>query len=385
MIKLSIKDLKIFLTDRQAIGGTFLLPIALISLFAFVFGGFGGGSDQIDPINLLVTDQDQSVLSRQLISALDSSGSLILEYSTKEEAIPSIEKGNHSAALIIYSGYADSIASRKRLPIELLFDRAKQVEIAISRQVISSSLRNAVQKERERQDGIQELERKIESSIEESIRFKLTSVVGEQKDANLGVIQAAAGTAILMLLFSVADLGTSVLREKESGTLHRLLATPLTMNTILLGKMLTSFLVGVVQLAVMFVFTWLVFGLDIMTNLPAVIIMILAVAFAISGFGIFLASIAKTRQQAQSMGTVIILIMSAVGGSIMPLFVLPAIMKKVAVFSVNYWGVQGFYDIFWRDLALIEILPRAGVLIGIGLLMSLISLRLFQRNMLRLI
>ena len=77
--------------------------------------------------------------------------------------------------------------------------------------------------------------------------------------------------------------------------------------------------------------------------------------------------------------------MSAIGGSMIPLFIMPAIMKKIAMFSVNYWGIQGFYDIFWRDLPTIEVLPRVFVLLGIGIVMTLISLRLFRKNVVKLV
>jgi len=63
-----------------------------------------------------------------------------------------------------------------------------------------------------------------------------------------------------------------------------------------------------------------------------------------------------------------------------PLFVMPAIMQKIALFTVNYWGIQGFYDIFWRGLPTIDILPRVIVLLGIGLVLTLVSVNLFNRN-----
>jgi len=68
-----------------------------------------------------------------------------------------------------------------------------------------------------------------------------------------------------------------------------------------------------------------------------------------------------------------------------PLFAMPPIMQKIAVVSVNYWGIQGFYDIFARNLSLMELLPRITVLLGIGLVMSIISLRLFKNNLFKLV
>ena len=148
--------------------------------------------------------------------------------------------------------------------------------------------------------------------------------------------------------------------------------------------MLAALVISIIQLTIMFVFSWIAFGLPIFKDLTALILMIIATAFAVSSFGIFLVSIAKSRQQLQGYSTIIIMLMSAIGGSMIPLFVMPEIMQKIAVISVNYWGIQGFYDIFWRSLPLGEILPKMGVLVAIGCGMTLISIRLFKKNVLKM-
>ena len=214
--------------------------------------------------------------------------------------------------------------------------------------------------------------------------IKWTSIVGEKNDTKLGIIQAVAGTAILMLLFSVAGVGTSILEEKENGTINRLLYSPLKGSTILYGKMLFAFFISILQLTTMFLFAWLIFNLDLSVNIPALVLMIIATAFAVSSLGIFLAAIAKTRQQAQNLSTIIILVMSAIGGSMIPLFIMPSILQKIALLSVNYWGIQGFYDVFWRILPLEAILPKILILMSIGVIMTFTSIQLFKKRIMNL-
>jgi ABC-type multidrug transport system permease subunit len=72
--------------------------------------------------------------------------------------------------------------------------------------------------------------------------------------------------------------------------------------------------------------------------------------------------------------------MSAIGGSMIPLFIMPAILQKIALISVNYWGIQGFYDLFWRVLPLKEILPKILILLIIGTVMTIASIRLFRKR-----
>jgi ABC-type multidrug transport system permease subunit len=187
-----------------------------------------------------------------------------------------------------------------------------------------------------------------------------------------------------MLLFSVAGVGTSILEEKENGTINRLLYSPLKSSTILYSKMLFAFFISILQLTTMFLFAWVVFDMDLSVNIPALILMILATSFAVSSLGIFLAAVTKTRQQAQNLSTIIILVMSAIGGSMIPLFIMPSILQKIALLSVNYWGIQGFYDIFWRTLPLGSVLPKILILMGIGIVMTLASIWLFKRRILKL-
>jgi len=404
VIKLFQKDLKLFIQDKRAVLLTFLLPIILISIFSFAFGGLGSGSS--GPVELLVTDLDRTESSKEIISKLDSLEGLRIIIADLNRSKELVSKGEYAGALIFYSGFKDSIDSGNDMPVELIYDKAREMEIGMLQPVLISTLMSSVGKqtvianiESYLQNNFPDLEDSIGDKIlsdaianddnlatlsfESSL--KLTSMVGARKEANLGVVQAVAGTAIMMLLFSVAGIGTSILEEKENGTINRLLYSPLKAVSILFGKMLYALFIAVLQLTLMFVFAWIAFGLDLSLNIPALVLMIFATGFAVSSFGIFLASIAKTRQQAQGLSTLIILIMSAIGGSMIPLFFMPAIMKKIAVVSVNYWGIQGFYDIFWRDLPLVDILPKILVLTGIGVVMTMISIRLFNKNVTKLV
>jgi ABC-type multidrug transport system permease subunit len=158
-------------------------------------------------------------------------------------------------------------------------------------------------------------------------------------------------------------------------------------NNILYGKMIYANIISIAQLSIIFVYAWLVFGLVILHHLPSLVLMIFVTAYACSSFGIFLASFSKSRQQVQGLSKLIVLIMSGIGGSMIPIFMMPEFMQKIAVVSVNYWGIQGFYDTFWRLLPLTDMtfLSRVVVLIGIGTLLNIIALLMFKKNILKIV
>ncbi|GAB7087732.1 ABC transporter permease [Marinifilum fragile] len=411
MFTIAIKDIKQYFKDKTAVFLSLLLPIALITIFALMYGGIGK-SEKSRPVNLLFTDQDKTDLSQEVFSTLDAEEGLKLESKTYQEAETLIKKGKRTAVLVLYKGFQDSVEAGKKIPMELFYDEAKEIEMGLLQQALWSNLFGITMKKgikgkvntwikdknpdlsdselediqaqvAEQFDGFNNSEE--QSEIEENSELPMTALVGEKKNRNLGLVQAIAGIAIMMLLFSVSASGASLLKEKEDGTFRRLLIAPISPSGILYGKMLSTLFMAVLQLTVMFLYSWLALGLDIFINLPALILMILCAAIACSSFGIFMASVCKSRKQVESLSTLIILVISAIGGSMMPLFFMPAIMKKLAVISVNYWAMEGFFDIFWRQLPLIDILPKMIVLLGIGALLTTISVISFRRNLLKMV
>jgi len=203
----------------------------------------------------------------------------------------------------------------------------------------------------------------------------------------VGLVHSVAGTAIMMLLFSVAGTGGSLLDEKQEGMLKKLLCSPIPPDHILFGKLVFANIISIIQLIIMFVYAWLIFGLDIMHHLPSLILMIFAIAFACSGFGVVLAAFAKSRQQVQGFSSIIVLVMSGIGGSMIPIFVMPETMQKIAAFTVNYWGIQGIYDIFWKLVPLTDstFLLKVFVLLCIGFFLNFIALLMFRKNILKMV
>ncbi|MFI5172898.1 MAG: ABC transporter permease [Chitinophagales bacterium] len=403
MWQITIKDLKVFFKDRKALFLALLLPVGLITLFALAFGGVTGNDDPSEnAIVVLFSDEDNSSASKGLIISLDSIPGIDFLVSEKEEAIKKIQKGDELANIIFYKGFEDSLNAGKQLPVEMQFDKSRQMEIGIIQNLLVGRL-SEMKGEVDAEIGIDRmvnsmfpnLPQEMQESVKQNIKTQrnssnsdqelvvLTSIVGDE-ETNWGLIQAVAGTAIMMLLFSVRAIGESMLEEKENGVLKKLLQAPLHPYEIMMGKMMTATIISIFQLSVMFLFSWIVFGLDIFINLPALIIMIIITAIACSAFGVLLCSIVTSKKQADSLGTIIILFMSAIGGSMIPLYIMPVFMQNAAVVSLNYWSIQGFYDIFWRKTGMEGIIENIIVLSGIAIGVLSLSAYFFKKNILKL-
>lgn len=401
MFKIAKKDIRLFLKDRRGVMLTFFLPIFLITIFALAFGG--ARREAAKPTTLLITDLDRTGTTTDLIVSLDSLKGVDIELMPLDSAQELVRKGSEPAVLVFYKGFEDSVNAGASMPVELQYDAAREMEIGIMQQALVSTIMKSLGAESAKKKVFKRIDEQykgMDSAMLSGIRqqvsenfnsndeaassgLRMNALIREEKTGP-GLIQAVAGTAVMMLLMSLANMGGGMLTEKEEGTLKRLLYTPINPNNILFGKMIASIATALLQLAVMLGFAAFVFKLDLGKNVPGLLLMVLSTAFACASFGIFLAAIARSRAQLQSMSTLVVLTMSAIGGSMIPTFIMPVWMQKISVVSVNYWSIQGFYDIFWRDRPLIDIAMKAGVLVLIGIVLSVIAVRLFRRNVLRM-
>ncbi len=198
----------------------------------------------------------------------------------------------------------------------------------------------------------------------------------------------AAGFAVMFLLFSMAGASGALLEEEESGTLERLLSSQVGMWSLLLGNWLFFALLGLLQVITMFVWGAVVFDLELWTTnrLVGFLVMSIVTAAAAAGFGVLLATLCKSRTQLNGASTIVILIMSALGGSMVPRFIMPKFMETTSKFTFNGWALDGYLKIFWYDdpdaglvSSLANLLPQLAVLTGLTLVFLFAARQLARR------
>ena len=189
----------------------------------------------------------------------------------------------------------------------------------------------------------------------------------------------AAGIGVMFLLFSITGASGSLLDEVDSGTLDRVLSTRVGMSGLLAGKWMFLTLMGAAQLTLMFLWGRIAFGLDLFHHVPGFVVMTAFTAAAAAGFGLVLATAARTRAQLSGMSTIIILIMSSMGGSMFPRFLMSETMQKIGLVTFNAWALDGYLKVFWRNAPLVALWPQLLVLAGLTLAFLAIA-RTFARR-----
>jgi ABC-2 type transport system permease protein len=190
----------------------------------------------------------------------------------------------------------------------------------------------------------------------------------------------AAGIGVMFLLFSmVGAAGSVLLDEVESGTLERLLCTNLGMTGVLFGKWVFMVLIGFAQLTVMFLWGRIAFGLPLFSHVPGFVVMTICTAASAAALAITLATIARSRAQLSGFSTILILTMSALGGSMFPRFLMSETMQQFGLLTFNAWALDGYLKVFWRNAAVWELWPQVAVLLGLTMVF-LLTARTFARR-----
>jgi ABC-2 type transport system permease protein len=202
------------------------------------------------------------------------------------------------------------------------------------------------------------------------------AVVGQNHDM---VSFYAAAIGVMFLLFTASGAAGALLDEQESGTLDRVLSSHVTMTSLLLGKLAYNSLLAFLQLVVMFLWGWAVFKLDFWSHIPGFIVMGISTAVAVAAFGLLLASICKTRAQLGALSTLVILVMSSIGGSMFPRYFMSEAMQKAGLLTINAWAIDGFTKVFWRDEPVSHLWPQVLVLVSIAIVLFAIARRVARR------
>lgn len=199
------------------------------------------------------------------------------------------------------------------------------------------------------------------------------------------VQQSVPAWLVFAMFFSVVPLSNTLITERQQGTLRRLRTLPVSPFLPLIGKWLPYFAINQVQVVLMLavgVYLMPLLGADRLTlghSFPGLALMAASVSVAALGYGLLIAAVALTTEQATTLGGVGNILLAALGGVMVPRFVMPEAMQQVSGFSPMAWGLEGFLDLLLRGGSVADVLVEAGSLLLFGsvniALAMLVSLR----------
>jgi len=415
-----LKDIRILLRDKVGLTLMLLMPV----LLAIVITTVQNSTFELvnnNKVPLILYNKDTGQVSTEFIRALDKIGMFELKNLDSSQNEKDIVSRMHAkdalVAIIIPENYTDQTLSKAK---NITKEALKNVNIAEDsvtnvsinevpltmyyhpvlqqsfRNSINGALRSALQLVQSKYIVRQLYTTVNEQTIPDSLENQITAnqlpvnEIPVSRDGSRNIPNATQHNipawTIFAMFFIVISLGSSIVREKQSGSFVRLRTLPTNFMVALASKQITYLFVTLLQAAIIFsIGTWLFPKMELPPlNLPAdklgLFLVTLACGWCATSFAICIGVFAQTQEQSNGFGAVSIVILAAIGGLLVPSFAMPASFQLIMRLSPLHWCLEAYYGLFLEGGTLKDILMNIIPLLVITVVLQLIAIYGLKRK-----
>ena len=372
------------LRNRSALFTAFVGPLVL----AIVFGVIMGGTASVS-ISIGLVDLDRSEISNDFIAALtdaepdpgasDAGNPVSFQIIDAGTARDAVDDGEVDAAIVIPSGFGEATVSGPSVPIEVLRDPTGQVAGAIAESIarqftlgianqgllFATAFSNGV--------ALDATDPELQSSLFRGVRTEGPGGTSLDATAFYGVAMS-----ILFLFFTASFAARSLIAEKRTGLVGRMLATATAPASILVGKVLAIAALGLSGFVTVWLATELIFGAS-WGNPIAVLITMCATVTAISGVAMFVCGLARTELQADSYASIAAFALALLGGNFVGPGQAPDALERVAKLTPNGQAIDAFARIAADGAGVGDVIGQLAVLAGFAIVLGALGLVRIRR------
>lgn len=374
VLTIALRDLRQRVRDRSAIILAVIAPFALAYLFSVMLPGGSGAFHA----SYAVVDLDGGPVARALVdgplAALAEAGVADVTAMTDEaEARSKVEDRAIAAAIVIPAGFSDAVGAGRAAELKVIGDAQATLAVEVARSVLNGfasgvesvqvSIATVLVSSGASPDPAQ-----IDRLTGEALALPDPIVLADDRTADRVASNAtfyAASMAVLFVFFAAQFGVTSLLAERRAGTLARMLAAPISPQTVLAGKVLVSIVLGVVSMGIVALGTSLLIGAR-WGDPVAVAALIVTTVLAASGIALLVVGFAKNEDQAGGLTAIVAITLAVLGGSFFPMSQAPEGLAQLSLFTPHAWFLRGVNDLA-SGAGLEAVVSSLAVLTAIGI------------------
>ncbi|MCM3412210.1 ABC transporter permease [Metabacillus litoralis] len=389
MFTIALKDMKIRLKDRKSFITLLLMPIVLTmilgSALSGVFGEDGTLPGTSAGIVVSSTDEVTDQFINQVLQGKELRDSLtVSEFNSEEELRLAVENQKVDVGLILPVHWGEGLMKGEEKTVTILKDPAKEIQATILRSITNSfvdritTVSAAAGTVAEKLSTVVPVSNQninsagmITSLVDDLSVIagsKVNAIVSEKdgKEPISGMQYYAAAMGAMFILFNTTIGAKTIIQERKTDTLARLMCSPIRHSSIMIGKFLGTFSFSLLQFIVFVMTTHYLFGVAWGNNILQLFVIGIAYSVSVAGLAMVIAGLITEEKTADTMGGIGVQILALLGGSMIPLASFPSTMQQVANIAPNKWALHSFLEIMngtsWSSL----VMPIT-ILITIGL------------------
>jgi len=388
------KDAIIRFASKSELLFFIILPI----VFTFLVAGGTPSGDEDPRIGLLVVDEAHTSISQQIIAELENSTAVRPEVLTRTEAQKQFDDRRADAVFIIPAGIDIASLQNGSAAVELL-QQPNNLNATIAERAVLTAIRRVSSSISAAQNAVRQREslQAFESNAEKQAYFEsslaLARSIQDDTPERVAVIQgnteqdeidydprtnSSAGQLITWVFIPLFAISALFAFERQQGTLRRLLTTPSSKATFLLGTISGQVGMALIQMFLLVSFGILAMKLNWGREPLALFVLLFAAALAAAAFGTTLGTFIKTEGQASGLSIMFGMVFAMLGGCMYPFELFPPALQTAAKVLPTTWAMQGMLDLGLRGGGLMDILPEAGVLLGFAAIFFSVGVMRFR-------
>ena len=397
------KEFLLIIRDIHAVTVLFIMPAVFIMIMSLAMRDLFELHGTVS-IDVLAVNQDAGKKSEPFLKAMEALRTFRFHLIEKEAAADKVADKikeqmlarDYKFGLIIkenFSAFVEKNGKGKdEKPLELLVNPAVNVQTQL---VLKSALDGKLAKVAwdafiDRIGSLLPLagidREKLTATEESLVEVHYVYKEGRYSKIPSAVQQSVPAWLVFSMFFIVIPISNTFISEREQGTLMRLKSMNVSRFYLIIGKMAPYLLINAIQVIIMIAMGVAIVplcggtALTLGDSMGGLILIAASVSFSAIAMALLIASAARTTEQATTAGGVLNIIFGALGGIMVPKFVMPGFMQNLANLSPMSWGLEGFLDIFLRNGNVYDVLPKSLYLFIFGVVMLILTAILLRRR-----
>jgi ABC-2 type transport system permease protein len=370
--KITKKDLRLLARDKRTLFGLVALPLFFITILGISAGQLFTAKEKAKRVRVGVVNEDDSSLSTDLIGEVLKLDALeVVELADRDEARERLADGNVDVVAFVGPRYHERVkeldtadivftetgklsGGLRSLDIQVqsgaFLANAAQV---VEQLVFAFALRSIAPEVMRASDP--KLALKLFVKAKQSARDREESEAAAEpvvtKSRSDVIYEYLVPSYTVMFVFFIVNLmARSLLGERETGTLTRLLIGPVTRTGMMVGKTIPFLIISLAQTVLLLVAGRVLFHMSWGDSPWMLLPLILSTSLAATALGLLVATAVRTDSQVTAYSTFLVLIMAGMSGCLMPRSWQPELMQQLGLVTPQAWALIAYEQLLGRDV-----------------------------------